>query len=195
MATPATPNLTRMPRVFKNFNLIVNGYGFAGIADEVRLPMLRIKLDEHRGAMMDAPLGIDLGMEKMELGFTMAEHNENIFAQFGLVNQNAVRVTFRGAMQDDGTTGTVGNTTQTGSLVGTGTATPYIVTAQGMYHEQKLGTIKTGDRNRLEATMSLRYFKLQIGARPLIEVDIDNFTRIIDGVDQLASMRAALSAS
>lgn len=170
----ASPALTKMPRVIKNFNLLVSGYGMAGLCDEVRLPDIRLHLDEHRGAGMDVPIPIDLGMEKMELGFTMAEHNEQIFSRFGLINQNAVQVIFKAAMQDDTST------------------TAYQVTAQGMYQEVKLGTIRNGDRNKLEATIGLRYFQLSIGGTVLIEVDSDNFTRVINGVDQLAAMRSAL---
>ena len=167
--------LATMPRVMKNFSITVAGRGYIGIAEEVRLPDLRLKIDEHRGAGMDMPIPIDLGMEKIDIGFTLAEHNEDVFKYFGLVNQNAVAVTFRGAMRDDTTP-----------------AVPYIITAQGMYQEIRQGTIRNGDRNRLEAMISCRYYLLSIGGVNLIEIDADNFIRSINGVDQLADMRQAL---
>lgn len=163
-----------MPRVLKNMNLFVDGTGLLGLCDEVHLPDLRLKVDEHRGGGMDAPISIDMGMDKLELGFTMSEYNENIFAQFGLVSQNAVQVTFRGAMQNDDST------------------TPILILANGMYTDLNMGTSKPGDRNKFEAKIALRKYHLTIGARSLVEIDIDNFTRIIDGADQLLGMRACL---
>ena len=124
------------------------------------------------------PIPIDLGMEKIDVGFTLAEHNEKVFQQFGLINQNSVQLFFRGAMRDD-----------------TSPAVAYIVEAHGMYQEIRLGTIRNGDRNRLEAMISCRYFSLSIGGTQLIQIDADNFVRIINGIDQLADMRAALGMS
>ena len=93
--------MAAVPKILKNFNLNVQGQGFAGLCDAVRLPDLRIKIDEHRAGGMDAPIPIDLGMEKIEIGFTMAEHNPMIFNQFGLQNGNAVTVNFYAALVDD----------------------------------------------------------------------------------------------
>lgn len=171
---PVGSAIVSMPKIIKNFNLFVDGYSYAGTCDEVRLPDMRLKVDEHRGAAMDVPVPIDVGMEKMDLGFTMADHQPDVFRQFGLRNQNAVQITFRAAMVDDTT------------------VTPYVVVAHGMYQEIKLGTVRNGDRNRLEAMIGLRYFSLTIGTELLIEIDSDNFIRNIDGVDQMADIRAAL---
>lgn len=163
-----------VPRILKHFNLFVAGQGLAGLCEQVRLPDFRIKVEELRNAGMDGPIPMDMGMEKLDIGFTLSEHNPDIFRLFGLINQNAVQVFFRAALVDDTT------------------VSPYIIEARGMYTEIRAGQVSEGAKNPLEAMIGCRYIKVSLNGEDLIEVDFQNFTRIIDGVDQLAEVRAAL---
>ena len=42
-----------LPRVLKNMNLFVDGRGYAGRIDEIQLPKLTLKTEEHRAIGMD----------------------------------------------------------------------------------------------------------------------------------------------
>ena len=161
-----------IPKVIKNFNMFLAGVGFAGLCDAVKLPELKIKAEEHRAGGMDIPVDLDMGMEKLELGFTMAEQHADVFRQFGLRNQNAVQATFRASKVNDQI------------------SEPYVIFARGMYTSVAGGDVKNGEKAVLEATLTLRYYRLVMANKPLIEIDADNMIRIIDGVDQLASIRA-----
>lgn len=163
-----------LPKVLKNFNMIVAGQGYAGKCDEVTLPKLAIKKVDHQGGGMDAPVALDMGMELLTCGFTMAEHNAEIFKQFGLISGNEVQCTFRAAMVDDTT------------------VEPYVVTVRGMYTELEAGSLKVGDKNGLKASLALRYYRLEINNTQLIEIDVINFVRKINGVDQLQQLKSAL---
>jgi len=110
-----------IPKILKNFNLFVDGRGFVGRVEEVNPPKLTIKTEEFRGGGMDAPASIDMGMEKMEASFTLAEYDKEVLKQFGLISGNAVQVTLRGAMQDDETT------------------SPIVIKLRGMYTEMDMG--------------------------------------------------------
>ena len=55
-----------MAKILKNFNLFVDGRGYAGKAEEVTPPKLTIKTEEFRGGGMDVPAAVDMGMEKLE---------------------------------------------------------------------------------------------------------------------------------
>ena len=44
------------PRVLKNMNLFVDGRGYAGRVDEIELPKLTLKTEEHRAGGMDVPV-------------------------------------------------------------------------------------------------------------------------------------------
>lgn len=163
-----------MPRVLKNFNLYVDGENFAGKVDEIVLPTLTVITEDHRGGGMDSPVRLDMGLEAIEVGFTLAEHNPQVYRGFGLINQNGVQVIFRAAMMDDDT------------------ALPYVLTARGMYTEVNGGTATAGGKNPLQATISCRYFQLQLEGSTVTEIDVDNMIRIIDGVDQMAVVRGIL---
>lgn len=163
-----------IPKVIRNYNLIIDGFGFAGIVDMVSLPTLQIKRDEHRAGGLDVSTQIDLGMEKIEIKAQLAEHSPVVFRQFGLYDGQAVSCVFRGAKADDKT------------------VEPYVVTCRGSYYEINPGEIKQGERTTLSFTIHCRYFKLEMNGVSLIEIDVDNMKRIINGVDQLAAIRDAI---
>ena len=165
----------KIPKVLKNFNIMVDGFGCAGLCEEVELPELKKHEEKFRGAGMDAPVALDLGMEELNLKMSFAEHLEVIYRQFGLVDGNAVGVTFRAAKADDTSVVAIE------------------VVARGSYSLIPASKVKAGEKGMLEATMALRYYRLTIGGAKLIEIDIEAGTRIINGVDQLASIRNAIS--
>lgn len=165
------------PKVIRNFNLFVDGTNYAGLCTTVTLPSLRVITDEHRAAGMDSAVLIDLGVERMELSFTLAEHHPAVFRQFGLISGNDVSVIFRAAK------------------VGQGSApTPYYVTARGMYSEVAPDAVATGEKAMMTATISLRYYLLELDGAPIIEIDVDNYKRVINGVDQLQGIKDIIDA-
>ena len=168
MAGPA------VPKVLKNFNLFIGGVGFAGLCEEVKLPDMKIKMEEHRAGGMDMPVAIDLGMDRMEMGFTLAEHAPGVFKVFGLRSGIAVSLMFRAALVDDAN------------------VVPYQIIANGMPTDVRLGTVKNGSISKMEATVSLRNFQLSLNDKILIDVDVDLMTRVIDGVDQMGAIRNAI---
>lgn len=163
-----------IPKILKNFNLFIDGRGYAGKVEEVNLPKLNIKTEEFRAGGMDAPVLIDMGIEKLEGSFTLLEYDKDILRQFGLVSGNAVQVTLRGALQDD---------TNVSSL---------IVKLRGTYTEMDMGKISAGEKATLQCTLVCRYYSLEIDGEKLIEIDIDNMTRVIGGQDKLIDVRKAL---
>ena len=133
-----------MPKILKNFNLFVDGRGYVGRTDEVNPPKLTLKTEEFRAGGMDAPIAIDMGMEKLEASFTLVEYDKDVLKQFGLIDGNAVQVTLRGAMQDDQST------------------TPVVITLHGMYSEMDMGKWSGGEKATLNCTIAARYYALDI---------------------------------
>lgn len=163
-----------MPKILKNFNLFVDGRGYAGRAEEVSPPKLTLKTEEFRGGGMDAPAVIDLGMEKLEASFSLVEYDPEILKQFGLVSGNSVQLTLRGALVDDNTT------------------TPMVIGLRGMFTELDMGKFKAGDKATLQCSVACRYYSLEIDGQSIAEIDVDNMVRKIDGQDVLADIRSAL---
>jgi P2 family phage contractile tail tube protein len=163
-----------IPKVIKNFNVFVDGRGFAGKVDEITLPDLELTIEEHRAGGMDGVAPLDMGQELMELEFVSAEHNSNLLKLWGLQSSNAARLTFRAAMVDDIE------------------VIPYVVNVSGMFTIMSPGTIQNGQKSPLTATMNLRFYELLIGNEEIYHIDVVNMVRRVGGVDRLALQRAAL---
>lgn len=169
--------MASIPRVLKNFNLIVDGRGYAGKVAELALPKLTRKMEEYRGGGMNAPIEIDMGMEKLECEFTLKEYAEEVLKLFGLVDHAGVALRFRGALEADDASGTV---------------TPVEVTLRGRWREIDGGAWKPGEETTMKIAVACSYYKYDSDGATLIEIDVPNMTEIIDGTDRLAQIREAI---
>lgn len=163
------------PRVLKNFNLFVDGRGYAGRVDELELPTLTVKTEEHRAGGMDSPIAIDMGTEALEASFTMADYDADLLKLWGLSDGNAVQVTARGALQRDGED-----------------AVPVVVNLRGAITQTEPGGWTAGEKATPGFTLAARYYRLTIDGEDVIEIDVENMVRTVGGVDQLAGIRAAI---
>lgn len=166
--------MAQIPRVLKNFSLFVDGRGLAGTIQTLTLPTLTTKMEEFRGGGMDAPVELDMGMEKLEGTFELAEYNPDIIALYGLASANT-QLTARGAMRRDGEA-----------------AIPVIVNMTGVIKQLDPGDWSSGDMSTGTFSYALRYYKLAVGGRILAEIDKVNMIRRINGVDQLETIRTAI---
>lgn len=163
-----------IPKVLKNFNLFANDKSYAGKGEDLTLPKLTKKTEEFRAGGLDAPISIDMGMEEFQASFTLVEYDKDILKQFGLVDGNAVLLTFKGASQDDTN------------------VSPMVVKLRGMYKEIDMGKVTAGEIAKMQCTILGRYYYLEIDGEELIEIDVPNMTRVIGGKDQMAEIRKAL---
>ena len=163
-----------LPKILKNFNLFVDGRGYAGRVDEITLPKLTIKTEEFQGAGMSAPVEIDLGMEKLEMDMTFSEYDPELFKLFGLTNGSEVAFTIRGALEGNGTT------------------IPVVINARGYFKELDFDSWKPAEKATLKCSVACNYYKLAIDGVELIEVDPINMIRNVNGSDQLSKLREAL---
>jgi P2 family phage contractile tail tube protein len=163
------------PRVLKGFNAIVDGRGYLGKVEEIELPKLTVKTEEFRAGGMDAPVELDVGMEKLECSFTLADMSADVMISFGLGHNQPVALTFRGAL-------------------GTGdeSAVAAVVKAQGMIKELDHGTWKAGEKLQQKVSIALKYYRYDEDGSLVHEIDIENMVRIIDGVDMLAATKSAI---
>lgn len=165
-----------LPRKLKNMNMFNDGVSFVGVASEVVLPKLTRKLEEFRGAGMNAPVEADLGMEKLEAEHTYAGLVREIFNQFGLARVDGVLLRFAGAYQRDDT----------------GDVDAVEVVMRGRHSEIDGGSSKAGDDTEFKVKSSLSYYKLTINNEVVIEIDILNMIELVNGEDRLADQRAAI---
>ena len=166
----------RAPEFLKGVNVSIDGKGYLGRAEEVELPKLTIKTEEYRGGGMDAPIELDMGMEKLECSVTLNEYDAALWAMWGLVPGNLTNITITGAFDSDGKMKQV------------------LVNLTGSIKEIDMGSWKAGEKAALKLSLSCRYYALAIDGAPAVLIDIVNMKRVVGGKDMLADMRNALGA-
>ena len=164
------------PSKLKNMNLFGNGESYLGIAGEVTLPKLTMKLEEWRGGGMLGPAPIDQGLDKLELEFKVGGILAGAFRQFGAPGYAAQQNRFAGAYQDD----------NTGTVVALETVT------RGKISEIDMGTAKPGDDTEHTFKVTCTYYKLTVDGVDWIEIDFVAGIFTVFGVDRYAEIRAAI---
>lgn len=159
----------------KNFNLFVDGRGYAGQVEEFNPPKLTLQTEDFRAGGMDAPVKVTMGMEAMECDFSMKAYDRDVLSLFGVVEGASVPLVVREALESFD-----------------GTVTQVVRTLRGKITELDEGTSKPGESPMLKCTLSLTYYKMQHGDRVVHEIDIENMVRVINGNDALAAIRGAL---
>ena len=162
------------PRTIRNYNSFIDGISYFGRCIEAKLPALKLLTGSHRGAGMDAPIDIDLGMEGMMSELTFAEWAPELITMIGTRTRLVLRP------------GEMGE--QDFSAVG------FAATLAGRVTVVDPGNLKGGEEAPLKLTQSVDYYRLQREGEELFEIEVENGKRVIDGVDQLADLRRAMGA-
>ena len=125
---------------------------------------------------MDAPVEIDMGLQKLEASWSMDSVDADLLKRWGLAAGGLTPCVFRGAVQsEDG-----------------GAVQSVVATCRGMVREVEYGDWKPGEKSTLKCTMAVRRYQLEIDGETVHDIDVPNMVRIVDGTDQLAEQRAAL---
>lgn len=164
----------KIPAKLTHFNLFVDGKGLAGLINELTLPKLTMQTQDHQSGGMDAPVEVEMGMEKLESTYVLAEYNPDVIRLMGFRQGGSIALIARGALKvnDD--------------------VTAMTCTMRGKIKELDMGSWKKGDDTTMTFTVAVDYYRLDRGAENLIEIDVPNLIRKIGGIDQLSGVRNAL---
>lgn len=161
----------------RNFNCFIDGRGYAGVVEEVQLPKLEVKTEEWRGGGMDAPIEIDMGLNKLEAEITLKNFDRQALAMFGVQIGLPASFTLRAAVGDD-----------------LGIVLPVVVVLTGRVKLAEPGAWKSGELGSLKIGIAVDFYSLTHGVTPVYVIDVKNMIRQINGVDQLAAIRLAIGA-
>jgi P2 family phage contractile tail tube protein len=161
--------------ILKNFNLFVDGRGFAGVCDELQLPTLGLVVEDFRAGGMDASVAVEMGQEKLEASFVLSGYEENVLNLWGIGQGTTVPLVARGALE---------------SL--DGSVTPVVVYMSGTIRSMEPGAWTAGEKSTISFTMDLRSYKYTQAGRTINDIDIPNMVRIVNGTDRLAAQRNAI---
>lgn len=158
------------PRTIRNFNAYIDGVSFLGIATMATIPVPKVKTRSHRGAGMEMPYAIDMGIEPMQSKIELAEWSRALFAGLGRRQSMTLRPG-EGAHEEF-------------------VSRPIIVTMSGLWAEPGFGDLKSGDENNMSLMMEVDHLKVTIAGELLWDVsNRPGAPRLIDGVDQTEQMR------
>ena len=174
--------MANVVKQFRNMNAFFNGTNYAGQVDEFHPPQLEVMTEPYKAGGMDVPVLLDMGMEPLEGRLIINGYEQTAFAGFGLADAKAATMTVKGGLEDyDGTT-TVVQWIMTGNI-----------TTLGM------GRIRgRGETPRTMINIACVEYQIKQGATGteadpnIIDIDVLNFTRIINGVDRLEALRTAI---
>lgn len=165
-----------LPHKLKNYRTFVDGDSFAGIAKDLGLPKLAIAGEDYRGAGMLGPVTADMGLEKIELEETYGGIVPSIAAQLGNPAADGSMVRFVGAYQSD----------DDGSVK----AAELVV--RGRLAELDPGTAEAGKDTEWKVKRACTYLKWVVDGQVLVEVDLIGMIYVVNGVDRMKEIRAAL---
>lgn len=170
--------MANITKILKNFNLFVDGRGYAGAVESVQLPSVEVVNEMYRGGGMDGSIALDMGISPMECQFTLSSFDYSSLSTWGLGEGNLIPVVIRGALEDVN-----GNTTA--------------------LYARMLGTIRSvtpseftpAGKATLAFVMDVREYVLSIDDDQVYDIDVLNNKRVVNGVDRNAGINSAIGNS
>jgi len=164
-----------LPRILRNFDVDVDGIGYAGRIREFTPPNITIKTEDYQGGGMDGVAKIDVGMDPMDATMVFGEIDPAIIGQRSLMAGPATTYVMRGALKREGER-----------------AQPIRMIMRGAWTGLDWGTITTASILNMTVNFHCRYFRLDINKVRYHEIDIERMIRFINGTDEMEDIRDAM---
>ena len=161
-----------------NYEVYVEGSRYLGTAS-VDLPDINYLTNEIKGAGIAGQIDVPTRAHTENLECTF--HWRNIFTRpIYLLNQDAVMVSLRSAVQVyDAATGVT-------------KILAVRIDVRCLSAGATLGKLEPGEQSDSENKFNLDYIKIMVNGEVVLEHDKFNFVHVVNGVDLLSSVRAAL---
>jgi len=166
-----------LPKILKNFNLFLDGLGMAGLAQEITLPKLELQTEEFDGAGMLGPVELDMGLNALQLDFTLAEFSADVLKSWGVADAGGVNARFLGAAISEDGSGT----------------DAIEISVRGRWKSLDFGTVKKKELSTLKVEVPLTYYKFSVNSDVLIEIDMISGKQVVNGTDMTSAVLDALS--
>lgn len=165
-----------LPHKLKNYNVYADGDSYLGQISEVTLPPIKVKSEAYRGGGMLGEVDIDMGLEKLEAEVKYGGIVRGVMRRLGLIGVAGSMLRFVGAYQEDDAGGIL--------------AAECVM--RGRLMELDPGNAKAGDNTEWTGKYTLAYLKWTLNGRVEVEIDMINSVYVVDGIDRMAGIRAAL---
>lgn len=166
-----------LPKILKDFNVVMDGHPLLGIAKKIKLPELERETEEYRASGMLGKVHLDLGMNGMKIELTLGEYNEQAMRLWGVFDAGGVNLRFMGGLRADD---------------GNGKVDALEISVRGRFIKLSDGDAESGKASEMQAEMPLTYYKRTRNGQDEVEIDLINGIEIVGGVDRTAEIRAAI---
>lgn len=161
--------------ILKNFNVFIDGRGYAGLAKTVQIPKLELNIEPLCYAGMDCEMPWASGQKMMEANIVLSGYDKYVLGLWGLGNSKRIPIVARGALE---------------SL--DGNVVPIIINMSCLIGAIEFGEWEATKESVMTIPLYLYTYKYTEGAQIVHDIDVINMKRIVNGVDQLANIRNAL---
>ena len=144
-----------VPKILTSWDVSVDGIGFLGICDKIKLPFPEEKEEEVWGCGTYASVKIPVGIQPMVCEMSFLEFNPLLYNLVG-AKGNAAGVLLKGAMRNDEET------------------IPLVALLHGRLPKIELDEFSMGSVPKQHVRMNVKRFALTIGSHPALLVDAEN---------------------
>lgn len=167
-----------MRHILQGFTMYLDGSDYGIDTETVELPFPVPMMQDYRGGGMD--LGMSLPMSAIEaltVNVKMSGLNPNIMSKMALSPTQTTRITFRGGVL----------TEVNGAIV------THLCIVEGRINGQSRDTWQRGEKSGFDFSVNgISYMRYEADNRLIHELQAWPPRRVVNGIDQLAGLNAAL---
>ena len=168
--------MANVVKQFRNMSLDLDNQPMAGTVEEFHPPNLSVDTTPYKAGGMDVPVLLDMGMNVLMARAMVNGYQPKVFSQFGLADKRKANMTVYGALED-----------YTGEVTQVKFVMRGLQTTTGMERVRGRGEVP-----RTVIEIACVEYIISFDNTVMIDIDVLNMTRIVNGVDRLAKLRAAI---
>ena len=159
-----------------NAGVYIDGNSFIGRAEEIELPNIKVKTNEHKPLGLIGSIELPAGLEKMEAKIKWNSLYKDVLVKSANPFK-AVSIQCRGSLEEYDSSGRASEK-------------PAIAYLTGIFKETPGGNFKQHEPVKGDSSMSISYYKLTIDNEDIYEIDVTANIFKVNGEDILANYRS-----
>lgn len=166
-----------LPQVITNYNLFIDGVGYAGVVKNFSPPKLAKKMVEIYNGGTLSSIKVPVGIEPLESTFELTGYVAEVIEKFAVQAPDGVPVRLMAAESPNSADGTVD-------------ALEWIM--KGSWEEIDWGDVKNDEENTMKVSFPQTSLKYRENNEDILEIDTLNMIYKVKGKDLLSEVRAAI---
>lgn len=168
--------MAKLPSILQDMNTFFRDQSYAGQCNTLTLPPIAVKTATFVLAGVGGDMEVNLNkLAAMVSEVTISNYSSRIIDLLGSKESREEVMTFRGAMDDDGTLRTV------------------VVRQQGFWKELNFNEWKPEEEATNKFSIAVEMFELEVDGQEIIHIDKMNNIFRVNGVDRNEQIRTALA--